>query len=106
MRTRITLLAQPKSMRSTIDATRQEPRHGSAWNWGVNKDGVYLTPHSQPNPTPSPRSTLSEPQRPQQAHICITACQNKHVCSDAQACGRVVQMMCVVNIVGVKVGVN
>jgi len=32
--------------------------------------------------------------------------QIKHVCNDAQACGRVVQMMCVVNIVGVKVGVN
>ena len=30
MRTRIGLLAQPKSMRSIIDATRREQRHGSA----------------------------------------------------------------------------
>jgi hypothetical protein len=29
-RTRITLLAQPKSMRSIIDATRREQRHGLA----------------------------------------------------------------------------
>ena len=30
MRTRIRLLAQPKSMRSIIDATEREQRHGSA----------------------------------------------------------------------------
>lgn len=30
MRTRIRLLAQPKSMRSIIDATQQEQRHGLA----------------------------------------------------------------------------
>ena len=30
MRTRIGLLAPPKSMRSTIDATQREQRHGSA----------------------------------------------------------------------------
>ena len=30
MRTRIGLLAQPKSTRSTIDATLREQRHGSA----------------------------------------------------------------------------
>jgi len=30
MRTRIRLLAQPESMRSTSDATRREQRHGSA----------------------------------------------------------------------------
>jgi 3-deoxy-D-arabino-heptulosonate 7-phosphate (DAHP) synthase class II len=32
--------------------------------------------------------------------------QNKHVCIDAQAHGRVAKMKYVVNIVGVKVGVN
>jgi hypothetical protein len=32
MRTRIRLLAQPKSMRSIIDATQREQRHGSALN--------------------------------------------------------------------------
>ena len=40
MRTRIGLLAQPKSMRSIIDATRQKQRHGSAWNWCVNRDDI------------------------------------------------------------------
>jgi hypothetical protein len=30
IRTRIRLLAQPKSMRSIIDATQREQRHGSA----------------------------------------------------------------------------
>jgi len=40
MRTRIRLLAQPKSIRSIIDATQREQRHGLAWNWCVNKDGV------------------------------------------------------------------
>ena len=30
IRTRIGLLAQPKSMRSIIDATQREQRHGSA----------------------------------------------------------------------------
>jgi len=48
MRTRITLLAQPKSMRSTIDATRQEPRHGSACNWCVNRNGDPAGPHPAP----------------------------------------------------------
>ena len=40
MRTLIRLLAQPKSMRSIIDATQREQRCGSAWNWCVNRDGV------------------------------------------------------------------
>ena len=30
MRTRIRLLAQPKSMRSIVDATQRQQRHGSA----------------------------------------------------------------------------
>jgi hypothetical protein len=40
MRTRIGLLAQPKSMRSIIDATQREQRYASAWNWCVNRDGI------------------------------------------------------------------
>ena len=38
MKTRIGLAAQPKSMRSTIDAIRREQRHGLARNWCVNRD--------------------------------------------------------------------
>ena len=40
MRTRIGLLAQPKSMHSIVVATRPEQQHGLARNWCVNKDGV------------------------------------------------------------------
>ena len=72
----------------------------------MNKDDVPETPHSQSDPTPSLRSALSEPDRPQNANSHVTACKTAHVCNDAQAGGRMVQMMCVVNIVGVKVGVN
>ena len=46
-------------------------------------------PHVPPNSTPSLFSTLRDPLRPEQANSCVTACQSKHVCSDAQACGRV-----------------
>jgi hypothetical protein len=42
----------------------------------------------------------------QPANSCVTACQSKHVCSDAQAGGRVAEIAGMVNIVGVKVGVN
>jgi hypothetical protein len=49
---------------------------------------------------------LSEQEPAQQANSRVTACQTKHVCSDAQACGRVAQIAVIVNIVGVKVGVN
>ena len=40
MRTRIRLLVQPESMRSTIDATQLENWLYSARNWGMNKGGV------------------------------------------------------------------
>ena len=63
MKTRITLLAQPKSMRSIIDATQREQRHGLACNWGLSKGGVpsgpataNLTPH------PAPVAAFSEPE--------------------------------------------
>ena len=59
MRTRIGLLAQPKSMRSIIDATRREQQHGLAWNWCVNRDGVPAVPHTQHNFTPSPCCAFS-----------------------------------------------
>ncbi|MDA9047330.1 hypothetical protein N9H68_05850, partial [Planktomarina temperata] len=52
------------------------------------------------------RSVLSGPEWPQQANSRVTACQSKHICSDAQACGRVAKVTGTVNIVGVKVGVN
>ena len=51
---RITLLTKPKSMRSIVDATRREQRHGSAWNWCVNRGRapmphtLNLTPHPAP----------------------------------------------------------
>ena len=59
MRTRIELLAQPKSMRSIIDATRRERWHGLAWNWCVIRGGVPAAPHSHQNPTPSPCCAFS-----------------------------------------------
>jgi len=72
----------------------------------VSRSGVHLGLYKQSNPTPSPRSALSKPQRPQQANSSVTTCQITHVCNDAQACGRVANIVCMVNIVGVKVGVN
>ena len=63
-------------------------------------------PHTQPNPTPSLRSALSGPEWPQQANSCVSKRQIKHVCIDAQACGHVANIVDMVNIVGVKVGVN
>ena len=63
-------------------------------------------PHTQSNPTPSPRSALSEPQRPQQANSHVTACKTTHVCNDAQACGRVAEIAGMVNIVGASLGAN
>ena len=39
IRTRIRVLAQPKSMRSIVDATRREQRHGLARNWCVTRGG-------------------------------------------------------------------
>ena len=63
-------------------------------------------PHVQPNPTPSLCCALSGQEWHQPANSCVTACQSKHVCSDAQACGRVTKIAGMVNIVGVKVGVN
>jgi hypothetical protein len=52
------------------------------------------------------RSAFSGPEWHQQANSRVTACQSKHVCSDAQAGGLLAEMKYVVNIVGVKVGVN
>jgi len=52
-------------------------------------------PHTQPNPTPSLRSALSGPEWPQQANSCVSKRQIKHVCIDAQACGRVAELACV-----------
>jgi len=46
-------------MRSTIDATRREQRHGSAWSWNVCRDGVPAAAHRQHNPTPSPCCAFS-----------------------------------------------
>ena len=48
-----------------------------------------MPPHSQSNPTPSLRSAFSGPEWRQQANCRLTACQTKHVCSDACAGGRV-----------------
>jgi len=39
MRTRVGLLVQPESMRSSIDATQREQWHGLSWNWGVSRGG-------------------------------------------------------------------
>ena len=36
---------------------------------------------------------MSEPQRPQQVSSRVTKRQIKHVCIDAQACGRVAEML-------------
>ena len=63
----------------------------------INSDGAFDTPHTQPNPKPSLSSALSEPWRPQQANSCITACKTTHVCSDAQAGGRVAEIAGMVN---------
>jgi len=72
----------------------------------VSKSGVHLGLYNQPNPTPSLFSALSDPEWPQQANSCITARQIKHVCSDAQACGRVAEIAGMVNIVGANVRAN
>jgi hypothetical protein len=53
---------------------------------------VLYPPHSQPNPTPSLRSAFSEQEPAQQANSCITKRQTKHVCINAQACGRVAEI--------------
>ena len=106
MRTPIRLLVAPKSMHSIIDATQREQRHGSAGNCLMSRCGVPAAFHGEPHPTPSLRSACSGAEWRQQANSCITACQIKHVCNDAQACGRVVEIAGMVNIVGVKVGVN
>ncbi len=61
-------------------------------------------PHVQPNPRPSPCCAFSGPEWRQQANSRLTACQTKHVCSDAQACGRVVEIAGMVNQRGDKRG--
>ena len=45
-------------MRSVIDATQPEQRHGLALNKYVNQDGVPADPYIQSNPTPSPCSAF------------------------------------------------
>ena len=40
----------------------------------------------------------------QQANSGLTGCQTKHVCSDAQTCGRVAKIAGMVNVVGANVG--
>ena len=65
-----------------------QARHWVLQSWCHNSAAL----HTQPNPTPSLCSALSEPEWPQQANSCVTACQSKHVCSDAQACGRVAEV--------------
>ena len=52
-RTRIRLLAHPKSMRSIIDAIQREQRYGSAGNCLMSRCGVPAATYSQPNPTRS-----------------------------------------------------
>ena len=56
--------------------------------------------------TPSPCCAFIGPEWPRGANSRVTTFQNKHVCSDAQACERVTKIAGMVNIVGVKVGVN
>ena len=58
----------------------------------INSDGAFDTPHSQPNPTPSPCCAFSEQEWPQQANSCVTTCQIKHVCNDVQARRRVTEI--------------
>jgi len=40
------------------------------------------------------------------ANSCVTKRQIKHVCNDAQACGRVAEIAGMVNIVGASVGAS
>ena len=54
-------------------------------------------PHSQPNPKRSLCSAFSEREPAQQANSCITKRQTKHVCIDAQTCGRVANIAGMVN---------
>ena len=61
------------------------------------RNGAYVSPHNQPNPKPSLCCALSGQEWHQPANSCVTACQNKHVCSAAQACGRVVEIAGMVN---------
>jgi len=70
----------------------------------LERAGVPLPFHVQLNPTPSLCSALSEQEWSQQANSCVTACQIKHVCSDAQACGRVAEIAGMVNQRGDKRG--
>jgi hypothetical protein len=88
-----TPLAQPKSTLLIINDTQRHQRRGSAWNEAVSKGGVLVPPQNQPNPAPCLCSALSGPQRPQQTNSCVTTCQMKHVCIDAQACRRVAEML-------------
>src|SRR6056300_812433 len=60
-----------------------QARHWVLQSWCHNSAAL----HTQPNPTPSLFSALSEPEWPQQANSCVTACQSKHVCSDVRTCG-------------------
>ena len=75
MRTRIGLLAPPESMRSI--SWRHSVRAAARLSLKLLREKVaFLQPsHSQPNPTPSLRSALSEPEWPQQANSCITTCK-------------------------------
>ena len=68
MRTRIRLLAQPKSMRSINDATRRQQRHGLALNWCVNRDEIPAAPRSKPNPTPRLCSAFSGAEWPRRVN--------------------------------------
>ena len=106
MRTRIGLLAQPEPMRSIVGATQREQRLGLALNWCVSRSGVHLGLYKQSNPTPSLHCAFSGPEWYQQANSRVTKRQTKHVCIDAQTCGRVANIAGMVNIVRVKVGVN
>ena len=72
----------------------------------MTKSGFLVLLQSQPNPTPSLFSSKSGSDWPQQANSCVTICQTSHVCSDAQAYGRMAEIAIAVNIVGVKVGVT
>ena len=69
----------------------------------MSRSGVHLGLCKQSNPTPSLRSVFSGPQWPQQANSRVTTCQTAHVCSDAQACGRVAEIAGMVNQRGDKI---
>jgi len=69
----------------------------------VSRSGVHLGLYNQSNPTSSLRSALGKPQWRQQANSHVTACQTKHVCSDAQVGGRVTKIAGMVNQRGYKI---